>query len=430
VAESPKQKQDVPAQADFSVERAFLALELLPDVAGAFSSEIRRLEEAIKDADVVLDTNALLLPYGAGADSLGRIVDVYRKLAQAKRLSIPEQVAREFIRHRPTKIAELYQGIADKLSRFTPPDRLSYPILEGIAEFQALNAAVGKAVELKAEISKANTSLLKHIRNWEWNDPVSKAYKKELASSILTEPACDREPTLAELRRRYDLSIPPGYKDSGKDDYGIGDFLIWKSILFVGASNKRDLIFVSGEEKSDWHHRAGGSAFLPRFELLDEYRRASQGRSLYVIPLSKLLELLDVQEESVNEIREEEDRIFDATSVEVACPHCDAPVVWRLAEQLGSSATPACGVCGLKFHLHRTRTGVTAHKPHDRAEYSSESVDSVIEQVECRNCAATCEASLGVRAGSTAWVGCSECRLSFPVHRRADGTVLVSPRDR
>ena len=46
--------------------------------------------------------------------------------------------------------------------------------------------------------------------------------------------------------------IPPGYKDAGKEDSGIGDLLIWHTILELGKVHKKSVIFVSGDEKPDW----------------------------------------------------------------------------------------------------------------------------------------------------------------------------------
>ena len=53
--------------------------------------------------------------------------------------------------------------------------------------------------------------------------------------------------------------MPPGYKDGRKEDEGIGDFLIWKSLLKFGEEKKLDLAFVTGEEKQTGSFVATGS---------------------------------------------------------------------------------------------------------------------------------------------------------------------------
>jgi len=421
----PNQKTEKQTELDFVADRAFIAMELIPNAAESYDAKVRDIRDAIKDSDVVLDTNVLLLPYGAGSDSLIAIAKIFEKLAEEHRLHLPAQVIREFIKNRPTKIAELYKGISDRVSRIQSPQQLSYPILEEIPDFREVNDTLKELGELTKKLQKSSSVLLKKIRSWEWNDPVSLAYKEKLPSSIILELPIDKEATLAELKRRYDLSIPPGYKDSGKDDYGIGDFLIWKTILHIGSTNKKDMIFVSGEEKADWQHRSDNAAFLPRYELLDEYRRFSNGRSLYIIPLSKLLELLDVADTSVEEIKQEEARIIEAATVQVICPYCESSLTWRLGESVGSSEVPRCSNCDNPFHIHRTGVGVTVHKAAEDYRQRSQSKEKTVMILDCPACDEVVQVGLGVAPHSTAWTKCANCATTFPVHRRPDGTAFV-----
>lgn len=412
-------------EADIDVDRAFLALELLPAVKEAYSANIRDISAAIKDSDIVLDTNVLLLPYGAGSSSLKDITKVFERLTSQRRIHLPGQVVREFIKNRPTKIAELQKGIADKLSRVQAPQLLSYPILEEISAFGEVNRILAEIADATKNLQKANTALLKAIRSWEWNDPVTLAYQKYLPSSVIVELEIDKNKLLADLKRRYSLSIPPGYKDAGKEDYGIGDFLIWKTILQIGGSRKKDLIFVSGDEKSDWHHRTDGTAFLPRYELLDEYRRNSDGRALYIVPLSKLLELLNVPGASVEEIKQEEARIAEATTVQVECPYCQTQTLVRLADSIGSSSVPRCPNCDNRFHVHRVAGGVTVHEAADTYKRTTGAGERTEEVVTCPKCEAEAKIMLATSPNSTAWHRCDDCGTRFPIHRRNDGTFAV-----
>ncbi|SRR5581483_5343098 len=420
MSEVPKPPKEEQSQKDVSIERVFLANDVLPDAAAALADRIDAIEDAIKTADIILDTNVLLLPYGAGANSLKEIIAVFKDLKGKGRLILPAQVAREFVKNRPNKLSELQQGIADKIGRYVGMERLSFPILEGVVEYEQINEAIKKNAELK----KAHSALLKKIRSWEWNDPVNTAYREVFTTDIIIEPQFKREDTLAELLRRQKFLIPPGYKDSSKEDLGIGDFLIWKTILEIGAKNKKDIIFVSGDEKADWQHRAGGVGFLPRYELVDEFRRASAGSSFYIIPLSSLLELLQVKSTSVAEIKKEEARIQQTINVTVECPYCDVKFEWHLAEHLGASAAPFCSACGGKFHIHRTREGTTIHKPFERV--TKEASEVALEKVVCPQCNKEVDAWLGIYPKATAWLSCANCEYQFPIHRKFDGSVMIS----
>lgn len=405
------------------LEQVFLVEEILPDAAGFFEEEPQGLESAIGDADIVLDTNVLLIPFGAGAASLTEIVKVYTEIKGRERLHIPAQVAREFVKNRPSKLAQLYQGISDKISKLTVPDSLSYPILESVDHFQELNEKISKLEELKIELKASAKKVRNTIKNWGWNDPVSQAYRPIFTRDIVASPEIDRQKTLEEMLRRYEQAIPPGYKDASKPDLGIGDFLIWKTILYLGDQNKRSIVFVSGDEKADWLHGAEGSGFLPRYELQAEFRRITQGCDLYIIPLSRLLELQQAEESSVNEIRTEEKRIRDATSVIAECPECASSDEYELAEAIGSSALPVCTTCGERFHLHRTRDGISVHLYNLPPQNSGE---RKLEVVNCPYCGSENLKELGLSPNSTGWCVCDECEKRFPIHRKADGSVFVN----
>jgi len=405
------------------LDQVFLVEEILPDASGFFEDEPQNIEAAIGDADIVLDTNVLLIPYGAGASSLTQITNVYAKIKGLQRLYIPAQVSREFVKNRPNKLAQLYQGISDKISKLTVPESLSYPILESVDHFQELNDLISKLEGLKVELKASAKKVRSTIKNWGWNDPVSQAYRPIFTKDIVISPEVDRAKVLEEMLRRYEQAIPPGYKDSAKPDAGIGDFLIWKTILHLGREHQRSVVFVSGDEKADWLHGAEGSGFLPRYELQAEFRRITQGHDLYIIPLSRLLELQEAEQSSVDEIRTEEKRIKEATSILAECPECGTTGEYELSEAVGSSALPTCIACGAKFHLHRTRNGTSTHRYRIPP---TPSLERALEVVQCPYCEAKNSKELGVSANSTGWCVCDECEKKFPIHRRADGSVFVN----
>ncbi|WP_275098764.1 hypothetical protein [Sedimenticola hydrogenitrophicus] len=88
------------------LEQVFLVQEILPDTTEFFEEEPQEIEAAIGDADIVLDTNVLLIPFGAGAASLIEIVKVYSEIKGRKRLYVLAQVAGEFVKNRPSKLAQ------------------------------------------------------------------------------------------------------------------------------------------------------------------------------------------------------------------------------------------------------------------------------------------------------------------------------------
>lgn len=426
MSDAAKPKKDEQNQPEVSPERVFLANDVLPDPVQALLARVEPLDKAIENADIVLDTNVLLLPYGAGANSLRQVIEAFKRLKSEKRLFLSGQVAREFIRNRPSKLSELQQGLSDKMSRYIAIEKLSFPILEGVPEYDQLNRVLDQSSKLKADLAKASSALVKKIRSWEWNDPVNQAYREVFAAEQIIEPPLNKEATLADLLRRQKLQIPPGYKDSAKDDLGIGDLLIWNTLLEIGSKNKHHIVFVSGDEKADWQHRSNGVGFLPRYELMDEFRRASSGKCFYIIQLSTLLELLKVEKSSIEEIKKEEARIQEATTITVDCPLCKTKVQAFLAVNIGASALPTCPSCQNRFHIHRTREGVITHTAKLPSKPDIDSTEVLREKVACPGCKLEVEGDLGTYLNATSWCRCANCEAVFPIHRRADGSVLVS----
>jgi len=75
----------------------FVLDSVYKDAEQVFQFKPRPLEESAKTGIVVLDTNALLVPYGTGKQSLTAIKKNYSELAQKARLDVPAQV-RERVR--------------------------------------------------------------------------------------------------------------------------------------------------------------------------------------------------------------------------------------------------------------------------------------------------------------------------------------------
>ena len=80
--------------------------------------------------------------------------------------------------------------------------------------------------------------VLDHIQNWTWNDPVSLLYSELFTEQVIFDLEYNEEEIREDLERRHLHHIPPGYKDAAKEDSGIGDLLIWHTILEIGETEK------------------------------------------------------------------------------------------------------------------------------------------------------------------------------------------------
>lgn len=278
-----------------------------PEARGLFFDGYQTLEEVRDSCVVVLDTNALLVPYGISKSGLSEIASTYKSLADSKRLVVPGQVAREFAKNRPVKIGEIFQAISRK-QNFGSPEKGRYPLLEDAPSYQKLQEIEDEMAKLIGEYRGAINDLLGHIRAWNWNDPVSNLYSK-LFVEVVIDPEIDEELIQERLDYLQINKVPPGYKDSDKLDRGVGDLLVWQVAVQVAQERKAPVVLVSGDSKADWFYRSEGQTLFPRFELVDEIRRVSEGKSLHIVSFSKFLELFGAAAEAVGEVRSQEIKI-------------------------------------------------------------------------------------------------------------------------
>ncbi len=287
----------------------FISESIYPDVREVFTFKPKPISELRDNALIILDTNTLLLPYVIGPNSIKEIKSAYTKLLKQNRLYIPGQVVREFLDNRTNKIKELFQQFnRKKIKKYGNQGK--YTLLEGIKEYEEVLEIEKKLSDLENEYSKATDKVLEIIQEWGWNDPVSSIYRQLFSKDVIYDPNLNHDHIQSELERRYGQKLPPGYKDSAKDDKGVGDLIIWFTILEIAGKQKKDVIFVSTDQKSDWWCRSEGQLLSPRFELIDEFRRKTNGHSLAIIKFSDFISLYTKNKETIEEVRKEEDQFL------------------------------------------------------------------------------------------------------------------------
>ncbi|MEC0244850.1 PIN domain-containing protein [Paenibacillus chitinolyticus] len=254
----------------------------------------------------MLDTNVLLIPYTVGTKSITEIKNTLKKLVDDSRLFIPGQVVREFAKNRPNKLSELYQQLSDHKSKVKKIDTPNYPLFESLTEYKN---ALSLQTDINELISKYNKEIRKvqeYIRNLNWDDQVSLMYNDLFSEKSVCELEKDNDAIKKEFEQRCNHNTPPGIRDKTKPDSGMGDYLIWKTILKIGEEKQKDLIFVTGDEKNDWYHQSMSQALYPRYELVDEYSRISQGFAFRMLNFSNFLALYGVTNEVVDEVQASE----------------------------------------------------------------------------------------------------------------------------
>lgn len=243
------------------------------------------------DAVIVFDTCALLDFYYMTPVNQEVMSDILSHLSD--RIWLPSQVVYEFHKNRESAmtkpISEKYQDkdiqnnrLVDDLKAYIGQWEKDYyhPFISANSLQEIKNALAiiePKIAEIKTTVSKEyqdRKQEIKDIRN------------KDLIEVTINSLDHGEPFTYSKIKEicqegvyRYANKIPPGYKDaetkSGIRQYG--DLIIWKEILQYAKDNKRNVILVSNDTKSDWlitdDSKIDPKAERPLPEELDHPRR-------------------------------------------------------------------------------------------------------------------------------------------------------------
>jgi hypothetical protein len=254
---------------------------------------------------VILDTNALLVPFGTGRESLAQIRHTYAQLVAQGRLFVPGQVVREFAVNRPAKLTDLHHAISLKRD-IGNPKAGDYPLLEATKSYGNVKELEEQVRQLLGKYRAAVGEVLDEIHRWTWDDPVSQMYREVLTAAVVVDPSFDEDKVRSRFSDAVRHKLPPAYKDAGKETNGDGDLRVWLTILHLAAERKQHAVLVSGDAKADWSHRSNSTPLYPRFELVDEYHRVSGGKSFHIAPFSEFLKTYGAEKAVVAEVRSSE----------------------------------------------------------------------------------------------------------------------------
>lgn len=115
------------------------------------------------------------------------------------------------------------------------------------------------------------------------------------------------------MPKRYDLRIPPGYKDPEEKDgqAKYGDAILWFQIIDYAKEKKLPIIFVTRDDKVDWWNTESESKNdkQPDYELIKEFT-SKTGFAFYIYTTDRFLYWAKKQigakisDESIKEIKQ------------------------------------------------------------------------------------------------------------------------------
>jgi PIN like domain len=294
--------------------------KIFPKPEDVFAYRRPPISQIVAGCVFALDTNVLLAPYLIGKDSLKEITRIYIRLHRDNRLFTPAHAVREYGKNRARKVADVHTVIHQRVSNIPTITTLDTPMLEGIDEYETLKGIEEEIRKKSQEYAKSLKALKAKLTNWGWDDRVSDLYRQVFSITNIIHSDVPEDALRIDLTRRNTHKIPPGYKDQDKDDGGVGDLIIWNSLLRIARELKRDVAFVCNEEKSDWFVRSSNDTLMPRPELTHEFHEKT-GQHLIIINWPSFLEVMQAdpgtveeaqkaQEESSVQVRPSLGRVF------------------------------------------------------------------------------------------------------------------------
>lgn len=304
-------------------EDPFYLRKIYPVSEGLFSTSQKPLKEITDTALVSFDTNVLLRPYLLKENTFLKIGDIYRKLANEGRVVITGHVAREFSKHRDSKIADIIVALENASSGARSPLAV-FPMLSELEEYKNCESSSKKAEKAASDFQKDVRKLVALVSGWRGDDPVSAIYRDVFTPDRVVDIDIDQDgesKIVSDAKWREENRVAPGFQDDR-----IGDLLIWKTLLDSGRKFGRDLIFVTNDQKNDWWVQGNGKALFPKRELIEEYRASSGGREVHLMTFAQFLAEFDAGEEVVDAVK-----AVDAEASEAESASRIANMIWSKA---------------------------------------------------------------------------------------------------
>ena len=286
-----------------------------------------RVEEIWKNGLLVMDTNVLL--------DLYRLEETSRKDLKKSieffgdRVWIPYQVALEFHRNRESvvkdygttkykefdnTVKEQIEGLLNVFKRFQRHPCIDYSVIEkSIEKFKK---------EIEGKVEKWRSEYPFQIENDKVLEWVTTTFDGKVGDDYSTS---ELTAIFKEGLVRYKAEVPPGYKDQFDKDkkeagerYVFGDLIAWKSVIQKARQDKKDVIFLTNDNKEDWFEKRKGRTIGPRFELIREFHNETD-RDIIIMSEASFLNEMNLQ----TKVKVKDSSIEDAKKAVLSDAHYD-----------------------------------------------------------------------------------------------------------
>ncbi|MDC4604870.1 PIN domain-containing protein [Acinetobacter baumannii] len=251
-----------------------------------------------KEAIFVFDTNVLLDIYRSQPETRNLLLETLKGLENKSWL--PHRVAYEFRRNRRSVIAEANFNLSELQKTFDEnfQDFISNveKNLNNIRNFpaDAIYKIVNSYQEANTENKKSIEAIVQDFPKFNEHDEILENIKRIYVSNVgLPYSSDDLEEIIKEGKERIANNIPPALTDSSKgtEEDQLGDFIIWKQIIDYSRKNKKNIIFVTSEKKSDWWIKEKGRRLGLPYILLEEFSIQTNSQKIHMYHVTQFLQM-------------------------------------------------------------------------------------------------------------------------------------------
>ncbi len=278
---------------------------------GYFKLTKEEINELWKNALFTLDANILLNLYRYSDETRDEFFKILNKLK--KRIWIPHQSAQEFFNNRLGVISQQEKSYEETISSLKSIEQefhnsRQHPFLSErlLKKFTSLNEEICSQLQANKEFHN------NRISDDDILAKIESLFDKKVGNEFTDK---ELEEICNEGEQRFKNKIPPGYKDSSKNDNTelnskkYGDFIVWKQIIQKSKDLKQGIILLTDDRKEDWWVRFKGKTLTPRPELIKEFQLETK-QSFHMYQSDRFLEFArdflneKVNEKAIEEVRE------------------------------------------------------------------------------------------------------------------------------
>lgn len=247
-------------------------------------------KELWNNATFVVDANILLNLYRYTKETQMKVLACLHNVSD--RLWIPYNTAEEYFRNRMSVISEqnkIYSNIKsqfnfEKIKSFI--DSIRHLTIEKEILLDIVEEYENKIKEL---LDKNNKQSIDFLRNDVVLKEISKLFEGKVGDEISKEKLSEMK---KQIDKRYENNIPPGFEDSKSKNNGrkYGDCINWLEVINYAKDNKKNIIYITDDKKSDWMAIVNNKKVGPRSELLNEFYNETNGMMIYIYTTETFLE--------------------------------------------------------------------------------------------------------------------------------------------